>query len=197
KPWPKTNQKTVSNNFPSLTGIRLEYRFLIQQCWHTDPLQRPDAQTILQKIKNLKPATADELDSSYTEAQTLEAHSKYEDAALIYEQDAKQGHSKSAYCLGMLYANKKLSSNQHAMLYYLRQSANANYYRAEYNLARVYEKGELAPQNAEQALMFYQKVVDNPSTPDDIRTSAKNKIATLSLTSDLSKVYIDPLKYKK
>jgi tetratricopeptide (TPR) repeat protein len=180
QPWPAPGQPQ-----PALDSLHPSYQALIQACWQEDPSQRPDAKSLLKGCQAIALLTPEAQEQLFTQGQALEAQSDYPGAKAAFAQAASQGHAKAAYSLGMLYANRKIPLAPQAMLRALTQAADANYYRAQYNLARVYEKGELIEKDPKKAIALYQKAANNPNTPDDMRTFAQGKIQSLQTSSGL------------
>jgi TPR repeat protein len=135
---------------------------------------------LLQQFEAVQHDNPAALDNLLREGQVHESASRYPLAREIYLIAARQEHIKSAYSLALLYLNSYIPMNQHEMLHYLTK-ASEQYYRAQYNLARIYERGEFVTKDISRAIVLYQAVVNNPQSMPDLITGARKKVESLSV----------------
>ncbi len=180
KPWPNTHSLALKKQYPNLDDVPSQCRALVEQCWCDNPKARPTIMQLLQQFEAVQHDNPAALDNLLREGQVHESASRYPLAREIYLIAARQEHIKSAYSLALLYLNSYIPMNQHEMLHYLTK-ASEQYYRAQYNLARIYERGEFVTKDISRAIVLYQAVVNNPQSMPDLITGARKKVESLSV----------------
>jgi TPR repeat protein len=80
-----------------------------------------------------------------------------EKAAALFHQSALAGNPQALNAVGNLYLNGTGPFNADSAVYYYKAAAAKGYASAYYNLGRLYQKGDIVPQNFTVAAQYYQE----------------------------------------
>jgi len=137
------------------------YRELIRGCWSEDPNKRPSLESLLERVEAYEPRPPSPSGEEYfTQAQAYEKQKAFDQAYRSYNRASEKGIWKAhTHCalftlqggLGGAPTDKEEAKRR------LSLAAENGHQRAMYNLARMHEKGDGIPENAEKALDWYQR----------------------------------------
>ncbi len=181
------------------------YRVLIQDCWADDPNVRPNMSAVVQRLQEIelrKTTNQAQYTSGYSSmvspvnatlrmstpdpkalfSAAIDLHQKGDlsSAFTLFEQAADLGDITSASNVGLAYLSgsgvvidKKLAQK------YLLTAARAGEPKAQYNLARMLEKGDGVSPDLNEALVWYKKSAENPTADEKTKGKAQDKVRAL------------------
>lgn len=154
-------------------SVPAAYVKIIQQCWHTDPAQRPALEQIIKEIENysLAPAAScstasylasPDIDENYKQAVIHEKQKDYNAACVFYQKSVESEYEKAYANLGLFHLQGKggLPVDKKQAYELFLKGAQKGHVRAMINLATMLEYGDGVSKNLTEALKWYKKAAD-------------------------------------
>lgn len=138
------------------------YQALIQNCLDYDPLKRPDAEQVIQRLKQAKAVLLEQMKNAavfYAAGLKKEQEKDLEGAKSNYQIAAYYGSVRALTNLGVFYTQGVggLPQAPEKAHRYFKEAAGLGHMRAMENLALQYKKGEGVVQKSTKAIFWYQR----------------------------------------
>ncbi|MFA6037777.1 MAG: protein kinase [Legionellales bacterium] len=188
----------------SFDNIPSGYLELIQACLAEQPQRRPNVQDIITKLETLSSPNQNNFTSAalltslplhndqakkaellFLQAKILEKSNDHQAAFKLYMEAAKLGDAKSEANVGayLLQGIGGVGMDKISAYHYLLSAANKGEPKAQYNLARMLEKGDGVSQDLTQAKYRYTQAAQQTV---DTKTAEQARAKIQTLTNNLA-----------
>jgi tRNA A-37 threonylcarbamoyl transferase component Bud32 len=141
------NHETIKSDIP------LEFQNIIKGCWSHSVTDRPELTDIIDDLKNMKIEKHVSPDEHYEQGREFLRNNNSASAENSFLLASKQGNIPAKTKLGSMYLQSGKKEQAYQLLL---EAAEAHDKTAQFNLARMLEKGDGVTKNLTQALRWYK-----------------------------------------
>jgi len=152
----KGAQEKIPHDIPE------EIAILIQECWSSDPTQRPVMHTLIERLLSFVPANSLTPQDLCELGQDYQSKGELDKAYDVYLRSAKAGYCKGQAKLGALFLQKGRYQDLKSAFHWMLKSAEQGGYPAsQFNVAIMFEKGDGTDSDIEEAIYWYDEAEKN------------------------------------